>query len=555
MILEFSFSHSSSSLVYEKIMLNTLKLFSIEGKLVKNGDELFLYVESEDSDELENFANKLSLELPHSIFLHEAGAKVVYDMPSESFTLPQTPKREMPFCPKCLNEVMNESDDNYYNIFTECDVCGYGLDSQSKSDKETFVNIAKSINDGLVAEVDTFYGKYYVGKLDQKCNDLDFDVVCYDLLTVQSYTNATNSEIVALGAIEKPLIRVKTNLLFKTDFEDIQNELIRFKLADDFVLHLLMSELHILGINLVFITKDKMPSKVKLDLVKSVKEFEPIEVVVSDKHIAILKGNKGLPYKELGEKVLIPHIGAFFSVIKEHSLLEKTVIGVNLSKDYHNDILIYSKKFGTIEYLSFKFGFGSIQEVFDAIAATDETGEKLVNNYKNKFSEHFKDISKIVFDEKDFNVYKLWGVVSIILGFSKDSDLVKSAQILENFAVTFMGDKGPRIDYKLNRIDSKVFIDPLMTVRTAMSFKLAELDQLSLSYGVIESFAEFISAQLDEIKAQMKSDSVVITGSLLQNRHFFSKLSKEVSVNHNLCFNKELPVDGRNIQYGGNELF
>ncbi|QOY52770.1 hydrogenase [Candidatus Sulfurimonas baltica] len=555
MILELSFSYSSSSLVYEKIMLNTLKLFSIEGKLVKNSEELFLYVESEDSDELENFANKLSQELPHSIFLRETGAKVVDEMPNESFTLPKSPKIEMPFCPKCLNEVINDSSKNYYNIFTECNVCGYGVDSKIKSDKETFVKIAKSINDGLVVEVDTFYGKYYVGKLDQKCNGVDFDVVCYDLSTVQNYTNATNSEIVALGAIEKPLIRVKTNLLFKTDFEDIQNELIRFKLADDFVLHLLMSELHILGVNLVFITKDKMPSEVKLDLVKSVKEFEPIEVVVSDKHIAILKGDKGLPYKELGDKVLIPHIGAFFSVIKEHSLLEKTVIGVNLSKDYHNDILIYSKKFGTIEYLSFKFGFGSIQEVLDAISETNETGEKLVNNYKNKFSEHYKDISKIVFDEKDFNVYKLWGVVSIILGFSKDSDLIKSAQILENFAVSFMGDKGPRIDYKLNRIDSKVFIDSLMTIRTAMSFKLAELDQLSLSYGVIESFAEFISAQLDEIKAEMKSDVVVITGSLLHNRHFFSKLSKEVSVNHNLCFNKELPVDGRNIQYGGNELF
>ncbi len=41
MILEFSFNYLSSSLVYEKIILRTAKLFSLESKIVKNGDELF----------------------------------------------------------------------------------------------------------------------------------------------------------------------------------------------------------------------------------------------------------------------------------------------------------------------------------------------------------------------------------------------------------------------------------------------------------------------------------------------------------------------------------
>ena len=127
--------------------------------------------------------------------------------------------------------------------------------------------------------------------------------------------------------------------------------------------------------------------------------------------------------------------------------------------------------------------------------------------------------------------------------------------MLENNATSFLGTKGPRIDYKLKSIDSKVYLDPLMTIRTAMSFRLAEVDQLTLSYGVVESFVEFISNQLDDIKAEMKSDSVAVTGSLLGNRHLFSKLNTEVSINHDMYFNKELPVDGINIQYGGNELF
>ncbi len=536
-------------------MLRTAKLFSLESKIVKNGDELFLYVESEDSDELENFANKLSLELPHSIFLHTMDAKIVEDMPEEIYVLPNTAKLPIPFCPQCLQEVIDESNENYYNIFQECEVCGYSVEGERKNYKESFTNIAKSIAEGLVVEVGTFYGTYNVGKADKKCNDIDFDILSYDLFSIEKYTNATSSEIIALGAIEKPFLRLKTNLTFKKDFEDLQSELIRFKLPDDFVLHLLMSELHTLGIDLIFITKDKIASQETLTLVKFEKEFEPIECVVSEEQVILLKGNKGLAYKKLSNEDLIPHIGAFFSVIKEHSLFDKTVIGVNISKEYHNDILVYSKKFGIIEYLSLKFEFTSMQDVFDAIINTDQTGAKLITNYKNKFSEHFENISAIKFDEQVFNIYKLWGIIAIVLDYSKHKDLSKSAQILENSASSFSGLKGPLIDYKLKNVDSKVYLDPLMTIRTVMSFRLAEVDQLSLSYGVVESFVEFISTQLDEIKQEMKTDAVAITGSLLGNRHLFSKLTKEVSVNHDLYFNKELPVDGINIQYGGNELF
>lgn len=555
MILEFSFHYTSSSLVYEKIMLRLLESSSLNGKLKKVEDELYLYVESEDSDELEAFANKLGASLPHSIFLDTTEAHVVEEMPSETYILPQTPKPAIPFCPQCLAEVMDESNENYYNIFHECEVCGYSVEGEKKSYKDIVQKAAQSIKNGLVLEVDTFYGKQYLGQINKNCKDVNFDILSYDLATVEKYTNVTNSEIVTLGAIEKPLIRLKTNLSFKKEFEEIEDELLRFKLPDDLLLHFLIHELHLLGINLIFMTKSKIPVNETLSLVAFKEDLEPIECVVSDEHVAILSGEKGLPFKNLSNEKLIPQIGAFFSVIKEHNLFDKTIIGVNLSKEYHNDILVYAEKFGTVEYLSFAFEYNSMKEVLDAISATNETGEKLISNYKKKYAEHFDEISTIVFNEDMFNIHKLWGIVSIVLGFTKNGNLTTAGEILENNATSFLGTKGPRIDYKLKSIDSKVYLDPLMTIRTAMSFRLAEVDQLTLSYGVVESFVEFISNQLDDIKAEMKSDSVAVTGSLLGNRHLFSKLNTEVSINHDMYFNKELPVDGINILYGGNELF
>ena len=556
MILKFLFEYSSSSLVYEKIIVRTLGMFDLESNLLRDKEELLLYVKSDDTDELERFANTLSLELPHSIFLHKTEVLANGAMPDTVFELPKIPKISMPFCPKCLREVMDEENENYYNPFHQCEVCGYDLHAKKENYKEKIQIAAQAIEEDLIVEVNTLYGKYFLGKLREKCNDFAFDILSFDLYTIQNYTHATKTEMVALGAIEKPLLELKTNITFKKDFEHIEKEFIRFKLADDFILHLLLVELHILGTNLLFISKECTSADLKLSLHDSVNEIEPIECVVSDTNVAILKGQRGLRdfHLEARPKAIVPHIGAFNSVIKECDLFERTVVGVNISREYHNDILVYAKKFGTIEYLSFEFAYESMAEVFDAIRTRSENSARLMANYEKKYTEHYEDISKIVFEVKVFNIYALWGIVSIVLGFCKDANLTNAAKIFEAKANSFLGSKGPRIDYKLKSIDSKVYLDPLMTIATAMSFRLAEVDALTLSYGVIESFVEFISTQLDEIKSEMKTDAVAVTGSLLGNKHLFSKLCREVSINHNLYFNKELPVDGRNILYGTNEL-
>ncbi len=557
MLLEFVFEYSSSSLVYEKVLLRVLSNSKLEGKLVKVDKKVKLFIESENPTELEEFANNLSLELPHSIFLDNTEVNVVDAMPEGEFMSPSSDKASLSFCPSCLKKVLDESNENFYNPFCECEVCGYDANTKPQNHQADFQKIAKSISDGNIVKVNTFYGECFLGKLSPKCNDISFDILSYDLSSIGKYTSATENEIIALGAIEKPLINLKTNLKFKVDFEGVDNELIRFKLADDLILHFISLELQKNGINLIFITQEKIEYQDELLLVEPKRNLVPIECVIGENNIIILSGNKGLPKFPLSTEKVVPFIGAFNSVIREHNLSEQTVVGLNLSKDYHNNILAYSKKFGIIEYLSFKFEFSSISEIFEAIDASGEKASKLLKSYKSKYPEHCEKISKITFDSNDsndLNVYKLWGIIAIILDLSDSEDLYISGNILENNAKLYLGEKGPRIDYKLKTIKGKVFLDPLMVMRTAMTFRLADIDPLSLCYGVIESFVEFVDKQLDEVKHTMSADVVVVSGSLLGNKHLFSKLDKEVSINHELYFNKQLPVDGDNILYGGNEL-
>jgi len=554
MILEFSIDYRTSSSIYEKLFLETLKEHSLNGKIVKEHFLLKLYVEADTADALESFATSLSSVLPHSIFVRQTSAQLVEEMPDTDYEIEEQKKYPLPFCPQCLQRVMDSKNRDYYNIYTACDACGYNVSGENRSYKKEFEEAAVTIKAGKVLEVNTFYGKYYVGIPAKICNTIPFDIVVYDLATVEKYANVEKYEIMALGSFEKPLIKLKKKLSFTMDHEEVEADLIRFKLPDDFILHLLMEELHNVGIDAVFIAKKKIPAQKKLLLTDFKEELDPIEVVVSENDVVIVSGEKGLPQFPLNAKEVNPSIGSFFSVVREHQLVDENIAGISLSKEYKNNLLVYGKKYGIVEYLSFNFEFESMQEIFDKIVNSDENGSKIVANYQKKYPEHFERISGIIFEDKSFNLFRLWGVVAMVLDYTSSIDPIKAAEVLEENAISFLGEKGPRIDYKLLNMDGKVYLDPLMTIRTAMSFRLAGVDPLMLSYGVIESFLEFLANELDEMKQNMDITAITASGSLLSNKHLFSKMSREISINHNIYFNNELPVDGRNMFYGGMSL-
>ncbi len=540
MILEYKFDYRSSSSIYEKIFLNQLKEFNLNGNIIKNHFELKLFIEASTPEELKEFANSFSNALPHSIFLYNVEASIVKEMPTTKYN--KTIKKEQisfPPCPKCL-KVIQET----YNIFTSCDICGYNIKGEKKNLKKEFSKTAQKIKDGKIVEINTFYGKYFVGIPSHICNHIEFDILAYDLATIEKYANVEEYELKALASFEKPLIKLKKKLEFNIDYEDIKDELIKFKLPDDAILYLLMQELHNIGINILFISKNRIKTEETLLLTIIKNELEPIEIIASHKHIIISKGNKGLPNISKNINKINPQIDKFNSVIKEHNLSNKfeNIAGINLDRNFSN-IIVQGKKFGLIEYLSFENNFNSIYDIFNQIKSTDEQGNKLLNNFKNKFPQHYKKILKIKFNNNKFDIYKLWGLIAIILDFTDSTNLTKATKILEENALCFLGKKGPRIDYKIINKNGKPYFDPLMTIRTAISFKLAGIDNLGLSYGIIESFLEFVTNELDDLKQTMNIEAIIVTGSLLENKKVFSKISQEISKNHKIYFNNEIPIN------------
>ena len=553
MILEYKLDYRSSSLVYERIFLRTVAALGLNAKIMREGFTLKLYVETESTEALEQFATVFAEALPHSLFLYHTEAKVIEQMPSEaSMQLPET-KLPLSFCPQCAKEVTDPKHENFYNIFTSCEACGYATKGEARNYRDALQSVVMAIMGGESIALHTHYGRYIVGTPSESCQEITFDLLAYDLVTVDKCANVEEYELRALASFEKPLLTLNTNATFAKDFKIEDRSLLRFKLPDDMVLHLLMEELHHLGIDLLFMTQEDIPYQESFTIVNPYIERTPIEVVVSSRDIAIVSGDKGLPdFPMVTERSTTR--GALYSVIKEHALMDDNIAGIHLDKEEKNSILVHGQKYGTIEYLSLNFEFDCMATIFRHIIEAGESGGKIVQNYKKAYPEHFERVMHIAFEDQQFNIYRLWGVVAIVLGYGDTEDPTMAGAVLERNTMQFLGSKGPRIDYKLYRRDGKVYLDPLMTIRTAMSFKLAGVDPLTLSYGVMESFCEFLANEMDQVKQSMGTTAVAITGSLLGNKHIFSKMSQEISINHKVYFNNQLPVYGRNAYYGGTSL-
>jgi hypothetical protein len=522
--------------------------------------------------------------------------------------LPNYPKRELPFCPKCHQEAIKTD-----NPFVKCEVCGYDVQKSEivyknfakeikGKTKEIFENLANAVKNGAIVKIKTFNGYKKIALANEKNFKnftSGFKLLFCDLQSLNEILPLRKSEILALGSFEKPFanMQVSKKLFQSYPVFGAMNH-VDVKLSDDLLLELIMHYLKKEGVDFVLIAGVKDGEKfnlsldfegrvnVKMDLKVIVLDdgsillsegdktllpkvnpnFSPLPVkayskdyvsINTDKFIITYDKSKKLPEvantfclkndKKNAEVYEAAH-AAFYSVIAENALFDKVVSGIYLSKEYNDKIMIHSKRFGLVDYLGFDYDFcDNSKDLLDVIKEESETSKKLVSNYRAKFPG--MDNSEFEFEEMG-DIYKLWGVIGIVLGFYKGKSIKSSAKALCDFAYSFKGKKGPRIDYKLLREDDKVKLDTLRVIKTAMSFRLAGLDAPTLCFGVMESFSEFVSNLMDEISCDYEIDGVCMSGSLFSMENFVNKFYTITSKNYTVYKNLEFTLDETNLGYG-----
>ncbi len=605
MILKFSFEYISTSLILEKLLQKELKKNSLEGKFEKDEDIISLYVKGNES-EIEKFANDLSCAIPVSLYLKDTKVEVVKTMPTINYELPSYPKRKTPPCPVCIKSALES-----YDPFTQCEACGYNIKKSRlifknftktviDENEVIFQSLAKAIVNGAKAKIKTFSGYKSLSILNEKnYKDIKdgFDLLGVDIKSIDDIFSLSKGEILALGSFEKPVLNLPINLEFLKIFPFFdKNNRIRVRLSDDLILELIANEVKKTGGKYLILRDIDIGEKyhIELDFDEEIKSCSPLEVVVlSDGNTVITKGDRGLipkanpgfqnisikalsnnfvtvnqdnkivVYKKEDDNFEIENCftiekegklyyeaahGAFYSIITENKLFDKVIAGVYFSKANSDRVMINSPKFGLVDYIKFDYDFPStVSELFDKMALENKTSAKLISNFTTKFPDYYK--GELKFD-KIGDIYKLWGVIAIVLGMQKDGNVQKATKKLIDYSLSFKGKKGPRIDYKLKRYEKKPTLDTLKTIKTSMSFALAGIDSPTLSFGIMESFAEFVSNMIDDITKDYDINGVALNGSLFEAPNLINKFYTITKKNYEIYLNKEFTLDDMNLGYG-----
>ncbi|AZV46281.1 hypothetical protein C3L23_03030 [Nautilia sp. PV-1] len=569
MVLKFIFQLDSNNGIIEKILLRAAKELNIKLGLSRDIKNLYAFIEGNEND-IDNFSRKISTEMPLSIFLKSLNAEVVEEFQNDLKI--DFPDLNVAPCPRCLKEVKDPENENYYNPFHHCEVCGYHVNEKLKIEnekwKEKFENLADKLKKEGRIYIQTMNGRYEV------TTDLEDaeQVVAVDLAAVATYFMSFDGDAKALASIEKPLVRLKTNLSFKKEF-GLSVPAYFVKLPDCMVLELLCEEIKndikLLGLkktdknddfSFEIDNNDEIPVAVVTDtrnhdiLIESgerglLPKYEKclgknIEGSYSN-YIAVSKDDKTVIKKAENTeeiKIKIPFAG-YFGVLNQWNLEDKVTMGFAFYKKDENKIMINSPKFGLVEYVDFNFKFEKFEDVFAAIKVMNETGEKLIENFSNKEPELFKNALKADLNTDSQGIAYLWGLIGIVLGFADNiDDAYKKLLEYANFA---MAKKGPRIDYKMKDKN----LDPLWAIRTAMSFKLAGVDNYLLSFGVVESFAEFLSNTYEQVNKESPLDGAVIVGDLFEGE-FLNKIYTSIKKNYPTFTPRALPISGPIEAYG-----
>jgi len=620
MILLFQFTNTAHNGMLERILLRTLHASECRGKLIRETEETRLYVEHNDPETLGHFAGVLSQNIPHSLFMKSYRVE-------QAETIPQTdgwdPEQNcapsaMPPCPKCLEEIDDPENPNYGNIFTRCEVCGYPVDpaeitlrraskqrtlSADADHRRLFDALARTVRDGERVILTTMNGPV-TAFLPRNGTAQKFpidEIVVYDVHTAAHFFEMQKGEVLALGSIEKPKIRLLAAREFHEKFPEIPLRFVSVKLPDDMTLFLFLQALNSLGEPLVCLSKTiDDAAETTLTFPGNFSPCDVPEAVVTEEGEALtVSGERGLipwkgkgfgrkslsfcgnyagvmrgetanvvrrdslsvrpegigevlvaegesvPFSETSAVTFMHRHAAFFSVLGDNGLLDKTVAGIYLGKEKDSAVMIHSGKFGLVDFVHFDFEYKTFDSLFSSIESMNETGKKLLKNFRAKKQERYERCLTLGIEDTGSNLMTLFGTIGMILGFG-DSAAEAGRQLLDN-AAEFKGKKGPRIDYKLREGRR---LDPLWCIRTAMSFKLADLDDLTLSFGVVESFCEFLSKTVDDIQTDLSLDAIVFCGSLFGEKKILQKTHLLIAKNHPVFFNRSLPMDGPSIAYG-----
>jgi len=501
MIIQYNFNYIHNNGLLVRLLNKISKSFEDKVFLDRNEDNYFLESEGEQK-ELEELALKVSSTIPSSIFLKSSSVQEISEFTATKRLLEDNTKfHAVPFCIECQDRILNNTKDLNLN----CNICGF---SNSEIDVEDLETKATEFEVNGECEVQTFNGKRIFSKTAGS------SIICNDYANISEYFIITQSELNALTSVEKPSIRLKPKLKFKIEFE-LTEPFYDVFLPDDKVTLAFCSTVE--NRKVIFCNDTNVPR---------------VSAVLD--RILIL--NSARDFQSNSSKDEIEMIQ---SIITEHRLITPSVCAIHLSHSSLSKIFSFNSQVGHTKMVEFRNLPYSINEIFDLIKGSDESGEKLIENFKLKNATLYEKLISHKFeDEKAHPLTQLFATISLILGLSEDKSIKRASSFLESTAIEFGGKSGPRIDYKVEKIDNVYTLDLSKAIRSAISFNLAGVDSYLISFGVLDSLADFLATQAEDADGNISIDALFLSGNVFENRQLLLRTLNAIEPNFKVYTNE-----------------
>ncbi len=251
--------------------------------------------------------------------------------------------------------------------------------------------------------------------------------------------------------------------------------------------------------------------------------------------VNVLKANvvegTGVKYHNL-QSIFIREEASFMSVIAEHNLFEKRCVGAYF--DEVPSFLYYDGK-NVLRIVPPK-EFNASNILQDILELRDGS-DRLVLNLQTSRPEVYEKLETL----QTKNGVKLFEAVAILLGLEDES-----MRGVTKEAMKFVGKGGIQIDTHVtdNRFDYVAFLASII------SYQLAGVSTSIISYSIFESFGDYFSELIGELKDKTKATEIILCGTHFSNQSLFSRMQRNLKMTppH---MNINYPIGRENVVVGG----
>ncbi|GAA7485960.1 hydrogenase biosynthesis protein HydE [Helicobacter pylori] len=316
-------------------------------------------------------------------------------------------------------------------------------------------------------------------------------VIFSDLSSVLSCTKLPLEDAKYLASLEKPSIKASLKSVFKDTFK---NDEIIAQLPFDPILNLLCHILQDEGIEFVFMHESRSCEAL---LHYEVLFKTPKRLITPTKKFVLENNFSTFPFKD------------------ELEFLSATPNSIVLYFSFKRPTRLLLHANGSLKtLLSVSFDFN---QIFNLLKQ-DEKASRMLQNYATKFPDFYARIVELSkYNLGGTNLLDFFRILGFVLGYSEDF----CTQSVIPLAKECLRPKGPRIDYKILKENSlKMALNFSKIMHSAMSFRLAGVENEILSLGILDSLAEFLGNFIWDNAQNFSVQEVTIAGDFFSEKVF-----------------------------------